>query len=64
LDFLWKEARKKGRSVVLARSLQLLVGTTFLICWIIPKAFLLEPFTLLYPEQMFKIPSPLQVMNE
>jgi hypothetical protein len=50
--------------VVPARSLQLLVGTTFLICWGIPKAFLLAPFTLLSPEQMFKIPAHLQVMNK
>jgi hypothetical protein len=80
LDFLWKEGKKErrkegkkerrkegkkeGRSVVPARSLQLLLGTTFLICWIIPKAFLLAPFTLLYPEEMFKIPAPLQVMNK
>jgi hypothetical protein len=69
LDFLWKEGkkerRKEGRSVIPARSLQLLVGTTFLICWVIPKAFLLAPFTLLDLEQMFKIPAnPLQVMNK
>jgi hypothetical protein len=50
--------------VIPARSLQLLVGTTFLVCWVIPKAFLLPPFTLLYPEQMFKIPALLQVMNK
>jgi hypothetical protein len=72
LNFLWKEGKKErrkegkkeGRSVVPARSLQLLVGTTFLICWVIPKAFLLAYFTLLYPEEMFKIPAPLQVMNK
>jgi hypothetical protein len=52
------EGTKEGRSVVPARSLQLLVGTTFLICWVIPKAFLFGPFTLIYPEQMFKIPAP------
>jgi hypothetical protein len=50
--------------VVPARSLQLLVGTTFLICWVIPKAFLLPPFTILDPEEMFKIPAHLQVMNK
>jgi hypothetical protein len=44
--------------------MQLLVGTTFLICWVIPKAFLLVPFTLLDPEQIFKIPANLQVMNK
>jgi hypothetical protein len=50
--------------VVPARSLQPLAGTTSLICWVIPKAFLLAPFTLLYPEQLFKIPAHLQVMNK
>jgi hypothetical protein len=59
-----REGRTEGRSVVPARNLQLLVATTFLIFWVIPKAFLLAPCTLLYPEQMFKIPAPLQVMNK
>jgi hypothetical protein len=59
-----KEERKEGRLVVPARNLQLLVGTTFFICRVIPKAFLLAPFTLLYPEQMLKIPASLQVMNK
>jgi hypothetical protein len=58
-----KERRKEGRLVVPARSLQLLVGTTFLICWGIPKAFLFAPFTLLYPEETFTLPA-LQMMKK
>jgi hypothetical protein len=55
----WNE----GRSVVAPRSLQLLVGSHFLIRWVIPKAFLLAPFPLLYPDEIFRI-SALQAMNK
>jgi hypothetical protein len=48
---------KEGRSVVAARSPQLLVGNTVLLLLVILKAFLLSCFTLLdsNPEEMFKI---------
>jgi hypothetical protein len=58
-----KKGRKKRRSVIPARSLQLLVGNLFPILRIIPNVFSASPVTLLYPEEMFKIPA-LQVMNK
>jgi hypothetical protein len=58
LHFTWiLPGTKEGRSVVAARSLQLLMGNTIRLLWVILKAFLLSFFTLLDsdPEEMFKI---------
>jgi hypothetical protein len=57
LDFLCKEGRKEGRSVFPTRSLQLLVGNTFPILWVISNVFSISHFTLLHPEETFKIPA-------
>jgi hypothetical protein len=57
LDFLWKEGRKEGRSVFPTRSCRLLVGNTFPILSVISNAFSISLFTLLYSEEMFKIPA-------
>jgi hypothetical protein len=63
LDFLWKERKKEGRSVVHTRILQLLVGNPFPILWVILNDFSVSHLTLLYPEETFNIPA-IQVMNK
>jgi hypothetical protein len=62
--FTWIfSGKKEGRSVIAARSLQLVVDNPVSLLWAIPNVFSVSPFTLLDPEEMFQI-SALQLMNK
>jgi hypothetical protein len=54
---------REGRSVIPARSPHLLVDNPVRLLWVIFNAFSVSSFTLLYPEEIFKIPA-FQVMNK